>query len=124
MKFSSSVKPHAASFADTKSYLNCGYIHGWICKPQLIRNDITGKCAAISKCKKLLTELNSTSKCGENEHFSKTNAGCQFSCYTLHNGMKNCHQASGCICNENFVRDTKSGKCIEVSKCVSKFKKV
>lgn len=92
----------------------------------MIRSAVTGKCEPIKRCKKL---LNSTSLlCGENEHFTETKAGCQLSCYTLLNnlndgGRKKCGKASGCICNENFVRDTKSGRCIEITKCPSKHEK-
>lgn len=109
-----------SSFADSISNLNCGCVHGCVCKPNLIRSTVTGKCGPIKRCKKLLTELNATSLlCGENEHFTERNAGCQLSCYTLHNNKKNCQEARGCICNENFVRDTKSGNCIEIVKCPS-----
>lgn len=122
MECEASCQPSCgSSFADSKSYLKCGCVHGCICKPNLIRSAATGKCSPIKRCQKLLTESNSSSLCDENEHYTATRADCQLSCHTLHYGdVKDCQEASGCICNENYVRDTKSGKCIEISKCPSK----
>ena len=92
----------------------------------MIRSSKTGKCISIDRCKTILEEQrNSSFVCGENEHFSETKAGCQLSCYTYFHGAKNekCHSkdsiSSECVCKENHVRDTKTGKCIEISKCSS-----
>jgi hypothetical protein len=79
----------------------------------------------VERCEKLLMEENSSSVCGENEHFTQTKASCQMSCYTHYNQQylneKNCHnkKIAGCVCNDNYVRDTANGRCIEISKCSS-----
>lgn len=95
----------------------------------MIRNINNGKCIPIDTCHiQLVVEQKNLSAniCDENEHFSEMNAGCQLSCYTYFNDARNerCHSevvdSAGCVCNENYVRDTKTGKCIEISKCASK----
>lgn len=108
------------------SNLDCGCVHGCICKENMIRSSKTGKCISIDRCKTILEEQKNFSfVCDENEYFSETKAGCQLSCNTYFDGAKyeKCHSqesnSAGCVCKENYVRDTKTGKCIELSSCLS-----
>jgi Trypsin Inhibitor like cysteine rich domain len=85
----------------------------------MIRSPSTNKCISIDRCKKILDDSNG-SACGENEHFSESSEGCQASCYTYRKNENKCQQAAGCVCNKNFVRDTKTGRCVPIEKCPSK----
>lgn len=107
---------------DDSTKLDCGCVHGCVCKFGLIRSSKTKKCITNKKCQQILLESNVTKLCGDNEIFSKTNAGCQPSCYNhKFKENKNYRAASGCVCREGFVRDVKYGECVPVEKCPSKF---
>lgn len=118
---SASCQPFCgSSFNDTKN-LDCGCVHGCVCKPGLIRSKASRKCISIRKCHQILLESNETKVCGENEIFSATKASCQPSCFTRKfSGSRNCQVSSGCVCREGFIRDVKFGDCIPVEKCPSK----
>lgn len=107
-----------ASFNNNSSNLNCGCVHGCVCKPGMIRSSKTGKCVSMTKCLRILAESNATSSCGTNEHYTEENSVCQASCFTI-NESKDCFPVSGCICNDGFVRDVRNGECIRIEKCPS-----
>lgn len=73
MKSLSSVKSRLMS-ADLLSNLNCGCVHGCVCKPNLIGSTVTGKCGRPIKCRKTANWI----KCHfVVEHVTETKVGCQ-----------------------------------------------
>lgn len=99
------------------SLVECGCIHGCVCKRGMIRSSKTQKCITIAKCEEILMEASKAPfHCGENEQYSERNAGCQSSCYSS-KLIENCPPSSGCVCNDGFIRDGKNGTCIQLEKC-------
>lgn len=99
--------------------MNCGCVHGCVCKPGMIRSLKTGKCVTMKKCHQILNESNATNICGENEHFTDNSAGCQSSCYNMREDDKLCPDAAGCVCDDGYVRDVSYGRCVPINLCPS-----
>lgn len=116
----SSCEPECGGSFNDSTTLNCGCVHGCVCKPGMIRNATSKKCFSIKKCQQNLLNLKKTTLCGDNEHFSETEAGCQPSCYTIHENVETCPSKAGCVCNNGYVRAGKTGGCVPIIKCPSK----
>lgn len=115
-----SCQPECGASFNNSANLNCGCVHGCVCKPGMIRSSKTKKCVTLKKCQQILHESNDTLLCPVNEHFSETGAACQHSCFTK-NEIRSCKTAAGCICDDGFVRDVRDGECIPIEKCPSRF---
>lgn len=119
--FNASCQPKCGASFNNLSSLNCGNMHGCVCKSGMIRSSKTQKCVSEEKCRRIISESTVANLCGENEHFSDINGGCQPSCFTLED-FKTCQPASGCVCDDGFVRDISYGECIQLTKCPSNMK--